>query len=538
LRAGRGGCGHDDAVAFPASQMSLQRLGESEATRGAEGGGTTIAALVTPVTAGGSHGGVGIVRVSGPEAFALASRTFRPASAAERAKGAAGWTSHLALYGTAVDPSNGEALDECLVLPMRAPRSYTCEDVVEFHTHGGPMCASRVLGALLQCGARPAERGEFTLRAFLNGRIDLAAAESVAALVNSRTTQAASSALRGIIGGDQRVGETFARARAEVLGLLAEVEARVDFPDDEMEAMDEGEALARMRALRSEAAGALKAARRGLLLDAGLTVAIAGRPNVGKSSLLNAWCGSERAIVTDIPGTTRDLVEARVELHGAPVRLLDTAGIRDGAADAVEALGIARAREAAHGADVLIVVCSAEDGWTQTDEAALVQALGDGGAGAAAAPAVVLVVNKVDVRGMEHGIPPWVGAGDGEGDAAAAPCRFVSMVGTSARSGRGLGAVQDAVAEASGLLGAGPDGGGGGGGYAGGAWSATQRQVSALQRAEGALARLETTIAHGMPSDFWTVDLRDAAAALGELTGDDVTEDVLGVIFSRFCIGK
>eukprot|EP00271_Cylindrocystis_brebissonii_P016236 TRINITY_DN39564_c0_g1_i1.p1 TRINITY_DN39564_c0_g1~~TRINITY_DN39564_c0_g1_i1.p1 ORF type:complete len:604 (-),score=115.69 TRINITY_DN39564_c0_g1_i1:68-1723(-) len=525
---------------------------DNRAPDSAEGSNDTIAAIITAISGQQGPGGVAIVRLSGATAVNIAAKVFRPArrmSAQRKAGEHATWhpESHRVEYGRAVDPSDGAVIDEVLVIPMLGRRSYTAEDVVEVHCHGGEVCSRRVLQACLEAGARLANAGEFSLRAFLNGRLDLAQAESVAALVEARSREAADSALAAVQGG---LSSFVADLRTECIDLLVEMEARLDF-DEELPPLDTTWLVTRIDTMSEQLQEALATAKRGRLLQTGMTIAIVGRPNVGKSSLLNAWTRSDRAIVTDIAGTTRDVVEARIVMRGIPVNLLDTAGIRQ-TDETVEAIGVARSEAAAQGADVVLMVISAPDGWLDEDSAVLErlwrgqrehQRLAErGAAGVLAGPMAnaanreeaeedvigptasllsapaILLINKTDaVTSASVALPQL------------AEVVFQRQVATSALTRAGLSDVEEAILE---LIGAGEalsDGK---------QWTVNQRQAEQLVRAGEALQRVRSSIQGGLPIDFWTVDVRDAAMALGQIRGEDVSEEVLSNIFSRFCIGK
>jgi tRNA modification GTPase len=441
------------------------------------GAADTIAAVATAVAPG--QGSVAIVRISGPRALAIGRSLFA-------APGRQVWESHRVLYGHVLDPASGERVDEALLVLMLAPRSFTREDVVELHCHGGLVAVRRVLELVLAAGARRALPGEFSQRAFLNGRLDLTRAEAIGEMVSA-----------GIDGGLQR---RMAALRGRLLDQLAELEARVDFEED-LPPLDGAAVAAELAAVRAELDQLVADARQGALLRDGLRVAIVGRPNVGKSSLLNRLSRRERAIVTDLPGTTRDLLESELVLDGVPLTLLDTAGIRP-TSDRVEQLGIARSREALAAADVVVLLFDLQAGWTADDEALRQQV-------PAGAPLLV-VGNKADAAGVAAG--------------AAAPPAQVCM---SALSGEGLAAVE---AELLRCCGAGP--------LEGLQMALNNRQRELAMAAATSLERALAAADQQLPWDFWTIDLRAAVRSLGEITGEEVSEAVLDRVFARFCIGK
>lgn len=451
----------------------------------------TIAAIATAIVP--EQGSIGIVRLSGLQALGIAKQIFR-------APGKQQWKSHRILYGSICYPQTHQQIDEALLLIMHSPRSFTREDVVEFHCHGGMIPVQQVLHLCLECGARLAQPGEFTLRAFLNGRIDLTQAESVADLVGARSPQAAQVALAGLQG---KLAAPIRQLRQTCLDILAEVEARIDFEDD-LPPLNENDIGDRLQFVLAEVTKILATANRGQLLRSGLKVAIVGAPNVGKSSLLNAWSRSDRAIVTDLPGTTRDVVESHLIVGGIPVQVLDTAGIRE-TEDTVEKIGVERSQKAAREADLILLAIDAQKGWTQ-DESEIYAFVKH--------RPLILVINKIDLASP---------------DRITYPPDIDRVTHTCATSDRGIDRLETAILEtirSENLTASNLD------------LAINQRQEAALTRVKAALECVQTTIEQALPLDFWTIDLRDAIRTLGEITGEDVTESVLDRIFSRFCIGK
>ncbi|MBW4601924.1 MAG: tRNA uridine-5-carboxymethylaminomethyl(34) synthesis GTPase MnmE [Calothrix sp. FI2-JRJ7] len=455
----------------------------------------TIAAIATAIVP--QQGSVGIVRASGSEAVDIAKKLFH-------APGKQVWESHRILYGYIRHPQTQELVDEALLLIMKAPRSYTREDVVEFHCHGGIMAVQQVLQLCLEAGARLAQPGEFTLRAFLNGRLDLTQAEGIADLVGAKSPQAAQTALAGITG---KLAQPIKKLRADCLDVLAEIEARIDFEDD-LPPLDYEFITAELQKISLEINRILATAEKGELLRTGLKVAIVGRPNVGKSSLLNAWSRSDRAIVTDLPGTTRDVVESQLVVGGIPVQVLDTAGIRE-TEDTVEKIGVQRSRKAAESADLVLLTIDASQGWTPDDEEIYINVKGR---------PLILVVNKIDIAVETLHVT-----------SLHVPGEIKNVVKTAAAKNQGIDALETAILEKiqSGKITA-----------ASLDFAINQRQGAALTQAKSCLEQVLLTIEQDLPLDFWSIDLRGAIYALGEITGEEVTESVLDKIFSRFCIGK
>jgi tRNA modification GTPase len=458
----------------------------------------TIAAVATPP----GIAAVAIIRISGPQANAIEQACFRPARAARARPPAAlarGWI---------VDPATREQLDDALVARFVAPHSYTGEDLVELHVHGGAGVVASCLALVLRLGAVLAPPGEFTRRAFLNGRIDLAQAEAVADLIAAESERASKAAAYRLSGG---LGVRVAELRAQLLDRLIEIEAHVDYPD-EVAPPDAAQIATSLARQRAEIDELLRGAGAAQVLRDGIECAIAGPPNAGKSSLLNALARAERAIVSEIAGTTRDIVEDRVAIDGVVLRLRDTAGLR-ATRDPIEAEGVARALAAVAQAQLIITVIDASRELGADECDALARTSG---------PTSIVFANKLDLgdRGLA-GLRSVVDTHVREGR----PARVVSG---SVRWPETIEQLRRTIADI------------GWGGQLDGsrALVAGARQIEALTRALVAIGHAGGTLEAGLPIDLVAADLRDAVAAYGEVTGDTVTEEVLDGIFSRFCVGK
>jgi tRNA modification GTPase len=440
--------------------------------------------IAAPATAPG-EAGIAVVRISGPDATGAVAAIFDRRLRDRRV-----------VLGRVRDPATGEVVDEALGILMRGPRSFTREDVVELHCHGGAVVTARVMRLLLAQGVRSAEPGEFTLRAFLNGRIDLAQAEAVLDVIRARTDAAHRVAVEGLRG---RLSGAVSEIRAALLGALAYLVARIDFPDDDVPAEDIGPALMQARA-RTDAL--LAGAAAGRLYRDGARVVLVGPPNAGKSSLLNRLLREERAIVTPVAGTTRDTLEEAVNIGGVPIVLTDTAGMSE-APEPIESLGMERTRRAAAAADAVLLVFDRS--------APLPCTVGELVALAEGRPALA-ALNKCDlpaaVTPADLPVPAYeVSATRGDGLTALEAGLSSLLVGGSASSGQAV-----LVANA--------------------------RHAEALRQASERLRAAQDALESGLPEDFISIDLRGALDALGRITGETAGEDLLDEIFRRFCIGK
>ena len=441
----------------------------------------TIAAVATPPGAGG----VGVIRVSGALVADIAKRLLRREPEPRHA------------YYCAFADASGAPIDRGLLLYFKAPHSYTGEDVLELQTHGSPVVLRLLVARLVELGARHARPGEFSERAFLNGKLDLAQAEAVADLIASGSESAARAALRSL---DGEFSRRVRALTAAAVRLRVWIEAAIDFPEEEIDFLSAPELRSDLAAVRTDLAELLDGARRGVRLADGLHVVIVGRPNAGKSSLLNALAASERAIVTEIPGTTRDLVRETVDIDGVALTLVDTAGLRE-SADVVEREGIRRARAELARADVVLLVTDSDD-----DRDSALALLGD----MPPAATRLVVRNKIDLAGE----PPRRERHEDD-----------IHLRLSAKTGAGLDLLH---AELKALAGGDVDG----------ACTARARHVAALERARTHLDAAESALVERNAGELAAEELREVQHALGEITGEFTSEDLLGAIFSSFCIGK
>jgi tRNA modification GTPase len=448
----------------------------------------TIVAIATPP----GRGGIGIVRLSGPESKAIAGRMLHLSGRRSLEAG-------RALFGELVEIETGERIDEVVVTWFQAPHSYTTDEVVEISCHGSPVVLRRVVEMAIAQGARLAEPGEFTERAFLNGRLDLTQAEAVRDLIDSQTLYQAKVAALQLKGSLSRV---VLPAKQKLVALIAELEAGIDFAEDDVAVMPADQVLAAMEEVSTLLRGLEASFAFGRLVHEGWTLAIVGRPNVGKSSLFNQLVERERAIVTALPGTTRDPVTETVALGGIPVRLVDTAGMRE-ALDEAEDIGIRKSMEALADADLVLVVLDASAELDGVDRELLADVAGR---------AAIVVCNKVDLAASRE----------------QKPVANLPTVRTSAVTGEGIAVLRAEILHMV----------RGSAGADGGAMLTNLRQQSQIQSALGALVAAASSVRNAIPHEMVLLDLYQALRALDEMTGATTTDDILNLIFSTFCIGK
>jgi len=451
----------------------------------------TIAAIATPL----GEGGLAVIRISGAQALAVAEKCFVPVGKNSLKPSAA--TSHTIHYGKVARA--GQTVDEVLCAVMRAPRTYTREDVVEITCHGGILSTKTVLDTVLECGARLAEPGEFTKRAFLNGRLDLAQAEAVADLIHSRTELALTAANEQLAG---KLSQRINQLRDDLMTTLAHIEAHIDFPDEDIAPDTRGQLESRLERGIAYMDELLRTASEGQILRRGIRAAIIGRPNAGKSSLLNQLLGRDRAIVSPIAGTTRDTIEETANVRGIPVVFIDTAGLRE-AKDEIESEGIRRSHQSLAAAEFILHVFDASEPLTTEDEKYLAEF---------ASKKRILVRNKIDLPAKLELKPD-----------------STPVVDVCCKSGQGIESLKDAIKSL--------------------VWAGeiraemlevmvNSRHQDALRRGREATERALTALRTDMSLEFVAVDLRIGANAVGEVVGKTTTEDLLDLIFSQFCLGK
>jgi len=454
----------------------------------------TIAAVATSMNASG----IGIIRISGTESISIVEKIFCPAKKQKKLTEQKSYTIH---YGTIVE--DGEVLDEVIVLLMRGPHSYTAEDTVEIDCHGGVYVMHQILNLVIKKGARVAEPGEFTKRAFLNGRIDLSQAEAVIDVISSQNTYALKSSIQQLKGSVQRLIKSI---REKVLYEIAYIESALDDPEHiSLEGYPES-LHKKIKELLQEMERLLKESEQGKILREGIRTAIIGKPNAGKSSLLNALLGEERAIVTEIAGTTRDTLEEQIRLRGLTLQMIDTAGIRK-TGDKIEQIGVERAKQMMEEADLILYVIDASSALDENDKE-IMPLLKE--------KRVIVLLNKTDLQ---------------ERITAEEVQRFLEkpVIRISAKEEKGLSELADKIEQMF-LTG-------------GLSWNdevylTNLRQKAAMKEAKASLQKVEESILLGMSEDFYSIDLMDAYEALGRIIGESVGEDLVNEIFEKFCMGK
>ena len=450
----------------------------------------TITAIATPL----GEGAIGIVRISGTEAVAIANRIFQ-------GKNLETVDSHTLNYGHILDPDKDEILDEVMVGVMRAPRTFTREDVIEINTHGGIAVTNEILQLILRQGARMAEPGEFTKRAFLNGRVDLTQAEAIMDIIRAKTDKAMNIAVKQL---DGSLKDLIDNTRQEILNTLAQVEVNIDYPEyDDVEEMTTALLREKTQEFQTLLENLLRTARRGKILREGLSTAIIGRPNVGKSSLLNNLLREDKAIVTDIAGTTRDVIEEYVNIKGVPLKLIDTAGIRE-TDDIVEKIGVERSRQALAEADLILLVLNASEKLTDQDRALL--ALSD-------MTRRIVLLNKTDLKE--------------EIEAEELP---EDVIRISVLENQNIDQIEERINQLffdnAGIV------------EQDATYLSNSRHISLIEQAFQSLQAVNEGLEFGMPVDLLQVDLTRTWQILGEITGDAAPDELITQLFSQFCLGK
>jgi tRNA modification GTPase len=456
----------------------------------------TIAAIATPL----GEGGIGIVRISGPEGIEIVNKIFQSPKNIDLKK----VPTYKAHYGHIYNPESKQVIDEVIVLIMRSPRSYTREDVVEIHCHGGIMPLRQVFALVIAKGARIAEPGEFTKRAFLNGRLDLAQAEAVIDVIRAKTDVGLQVAM-GQLGG--HLSKTISYLQDQLLSLLAQIEVSIDFPEHDLPDVTKEEILKGSYTVASRIKELLATAHQGKVLREGLRTVIVGKPNVGKSSLLNALLQEDRALVTNIPGTTRDIIEEIINIEGIPLKIIDTAGIRE-SNDLVEKLGIEQAKRFYAAADLVLMMLDASAGWTKEDQI-IVDMLGE--------KTAIVLINKIDIGNKISA----------EEVKRKIPGQEVLCISVKEQKGfdqlRSI--IKQKVFQGEIVIGESNI-------------VSNVRHQEALDRAYKHLQEVINALTVGITVDLAAIDLHAAWESLGEITGETMGEEVINRIFSDFCLGK
>ncbi len=455
----------------------------------------TIAAIATAISPG--QGSIAVVKISGSSAIEISKKIVE-------IPGNQKWNTHTVLYGHVLEKNKEKYIDEVLVLIMKGPRSFTGEDIVEIHCHGGIIPVQMILERILEDSkVRRAEPGEFSQRAVLNGRVTLTQAEAISEIISARSKKAAELAMNGI---DGDIQNTIKSIRQRLLDQLSEIEARIDF-EDELPILIEIDVKNELIKIKDALNQLIEDSKRGYLVRSGLKIALVGKPNVGKSSLMNRLCKREKAIVTDLPGTTRDLLESEVVIEGIPVIFIDTAGIRD-TENIIEKIGISRTQQALKNADVITLIYDYSKGWTTNDQIIMEQIPSE--------IPLLIVANKSDIKTNKSikAIPQHI-------------LDKVQQIIISAKTGEGEETYINNILKLCGAY-----------QIQGLEIALNERQLDLTKSAKNSLEKIETAFNEKLPWDFWTIDLRDAINQLDQLTGEELTENLLDNIFSKFCIGK
>lgn len=455
---------------------------------------------IAAISSAPGEGAIGIVRLSGDDALAIADKVYKLGQ-----KKLSTQDSHTIHYGHIVDPKDGQEIDEVMVSVMREPKTFTREDIVEINTHGGIVATNRVLELVLREGATLAEPGEFTKRAFINGRIDLTQAEAVMDLIRAKTDRSMDLAVKQL---DGKLSNLIENLRQDILNTLAQVEVNIDYPEyDDVEEMTLKLLGEKTTIIKDRIDGLLSTAKQGKILRDGISTAIVGRPNVGKSSLLNALLREEKAIVTDIEGTTRDTVEEYINIRGVPLKLVDTAGIRD-TEDVVERIGVERSKKALREAELVLLLLNQSEALTAGDRELLALTQDH---------KRIIIMNKIDLPNqlLKESLLEWV-----EED---------EIIATSMMTQEGIDALEEKIADYffSGQS-----------GEKDATYVSNARHIDLLQKASQSLDEVKNGIDMGMPVDLIQIDFTRAWEILGEIIGENAPDELLTQLFSQFCLGK